>query len=284
MEKLDENLELKRVMMVDDEGNIIGSTTAVSVVSEPANELSTLFLKAQGKEVVHKFKVSSLERQEIVGAALVPYKPMKREYKDGQGRGTGEYYYIYFTPEDVRAAHDYYRMYANTQQSNPEHLRNFSDKIRSTQSWIVESDTMDKAYALGYTKEEIPVGTWMHTFKVTDKEAWLNLKDSDLTGLSPELRGFEVNVEEMLSAVEMPVPYGMEIKPTINPLAPEKTEQETNANDSADSTSSDEISIDSVVDQESNYLYKTIKAIVFDREMSDEVKYKIVAKILRKMK
>lgn len=282
MEKMDDNLELKRVVMVDEDGNIVGNTSALSIVSDPANELSTLFLKAEGKEVHYKFKITSKERQEITGAALVPFKPMKREYKYKNGEGTGKYYYIYFTPEDVRAAHDSYRMFANTNQSNPEHFREFTNKIRSTQSWIIEDSEKDKANALGFEMSKHPVGTWMHTFKVLDKDLWDKIKDSDLTGFSPELSGFEVPVEQMLSAIEMPAPFGMEVKPTVNPLAPEKKEEESTIETSVNS--SDEMAIDPIIEQESSYLYKTIRAIVFDREMSDEMKYKIVNKILRKMK
>ena len=270
MQKIDETLEVKRVMMIDEYGNIIGTTSALSLVTDPANELSTFFLSKEGQPVEHKFKVSNSERQEITGAALVPNKLMKREYKDKKGNGLGKYYYIFFTEEDVRAAHDFYRMYANSNQSNPEHLRSFSDKIRSTQSWIIEDEDKDKANALGFDMSKHPVGTWMHTFKVVDKEMWNMLKESDLTGFSPELSGFEV--EAMLSSIEMPAPF----------VAPgERQEQELPA-DSIEDSNID--SSEHETTQDNNFLYQTIKAIVFDREMSDEIKYKIVAKILRKMK
>jgi hypothetical protein len=53
--------------------------------------------------------------------------------------------------------------------TNLEHTeKKFSDAVM-VESWIVNGES-DKAYTLGFTKDQIPVGTWMGGYKVLETE------------------------------------------------------------------------------------------------------------------
>ena len=54
------------------------------------------------------------------------------------------------------------------------------------ESWIVTSD-LDKAYSLGFTKQEVPIGSWMVAYKVINEKVWNEyIKKGKVKGLSVE--------------------------------------------------------------------------------------------------
>jgi hypothetical protein len=54
-------------------------------------------------------------------------------------------------------------------ETNYEHSNKKFNDIVMVESWIVETDN-DKAYSLGFTKEQIPMGSWMAAFKILENE------------------------------------------------------------------------------------------------------------------
>lgn len=102
----------------------------------------------------------------------------------------GEKYYVKFTEQAVLNAQRKYMVEGRLRNTNLEHTdKKFTD-IVMVESWIVEGDN-DKAYGLGFTKDQIPKGTWMGGFTVLDTpegdDLWENyIKPGKVRGASVE--------------------------------------------------------------------------------------------------
>jgi hypothetical protein len=78
-----------------------------------------------------------------------------------------ERYYVKFTPETIQKIRDKFMIQLRGRMTNYEHTDKKFEDIVMVESWIVEGEN-DKAYQLGFTKEQIPFGTWMGAYKVLD--------------------------------------------------------------------------------------------------------------------
>lgn len=82
---------------------------------------------------------------------------------------SGERYFVKFTPEVIEKIQNKFMIEQRLRDTNLEHTdKKFSDAVM-VESWIVDGES-DKAYSLGYTKDQIPVGTWMGGYKVLDTD------------------------------------------------------------------------------------------------------------------
>jgi len=80
---------------------------------------------------------------------------------------SNERYFVRFTPEVIEKIQQKFMIEQRLKDTNYEHTdKKFSD-IVMVESWIVSGD-QDKAYSLGFTKKQIPKGTWMGGYKVLD--------------------------------------------------------------------------------------------------------------------
>jgi hypothetical protein len=78
-----------------------------------------------------------------------------------------ERYYVKFTPDTIQKIRDKFMIQLRGRMTNYEHTDKKFEDIVMVESWIVEGEN-DKAYQLGFTKEQIPFGTWMGAYKVLD--------------------------------------------------------------------------------------------------------------------
>jgi hypothetical protein len=187
-------LKRKRFQARDEQGNKIWELTAVSAVSQPAIEKNfQLFNAVPGIQKMN-FKVTNEELMELTGAAMVPNQDILRQDEE-----SGEYYYCYFTEEDVNDFAEMFLFDANHNQANFEHGDVFTDKVKLKESWIVEDPNNDKSNALGF--KDIPKGTWFITYKCTDAELWKEIKSSSLKGFSIEISLNEQQIENDLNAI-----------------------------------------------------------------------------------
>ena len=150
----------------------------ISLVKTPAVEVD--FLKF-AQERMLKMAVNT-EKQNITGPVLIPNK---RYYRNKDFFGGLEDGYIYFSNDTVRdIAIDFLKNASNT--INIEHDDNLivpQDNISIVESWIIDSE-QDKAYSLGFSKDDLPVGTWMLTEHIYDDKLWEQIKSGDLRGYS----------------------------------------------------------------------------------------------------
>lgn len=188
MEDNKKKLERKRFQAKDEKGNKIWDITAVSAVSQPAIERDfQKFQKASPATVV--FRVTNEEKMELTGAAMIPDQDILR-----QDQETGEFYYCYFTEQDVNDFAEMFLFDANHNQANFEHQDSFTDKIKLKESWIVEDPANDKSAALGF--KDIPKGSWFITYKCVDPNLWEEIKTSNLKGFSIEISSTDFNKYE----------------------------------------------------------------------------------------
>lgn len=164
------------VELVIDEDEEIAGIEAISVVESPAIEEDFIALKNQ------EFKLAEIDKEKriLMGAALVPNKPIYRKSDDKE-------YYIYFSKATVRKASELFFIKGNQNNSTLEHNMPLTG-LSCVESWIVESEK-DKSR---HYNLEVPVGTWMVSMKVLNDDIWENyVKTGKVKGFSIE--GFFVD-------------------------------------------------------------------------------------------
>ena len=113
-----------------DENDEVSGIDAVSIVENPAIEEDFIALKNQE----FKFAEVNKEKRILMGAALIPNKPIYRrnEKEDKE-------YYIYFSRETVRKASELFFIRGNQSNSTFEHQLPL-EGLTAVESWIVESE------------------------------------------------------------------------------------------------------------------------------------------------
>ena len=160
-------------LLIDENDLLLSGVHALSIVENPA--IQSDFIALGDQKPVLLAEVNK-DKQILMGAALIPYKPIYR--KDGD-----EEYYVYFSKETIaKTAEAFFR---NNNQNNAtlEHAE-VLDNMTVFESWIVEDPEFDKSKKYGL---EVPAGTWMVSMKVDDKDVWDNyVKDNKVFGFSIE--------------------------------------------------------------------------------------------------
>jgi hypothetical protein len=103
---------------------------------------------------------------------------------------TGERYYVKFKPEVIEKIQQKFMIEQRLRETNYEHSDVKFKDIVMVESWIVNGNS-DKAYSLGFTKQQIPSGTWMAAYKFLDTpqadDVWENyVKKGKVKGASVE--------------------------------------------------------------------------------------------------
>ena len=178
---------------------------AMSVVDSPAIESEFIALSKQ--EVENFAAVEKNERRMIYGCALRADFPIYRKKGD-------EEFYIEFSAEAIDKISK--RFFKDGFQKH--WTQDHADEVEGltiVESWIKESNTMDKSVALGLSSE-IPVGSWFIGAYCENDELWESVKAGKYHGFSAEA---VVSFEDFEAQ-----------KPSeIDPLEPEALEAQTPA-------------------------------------------------------
>jgi len=159
-------------LILDEENDDIG-VSALSLVENPAIEEDWIALKSQ--EV--KFEQVDKEKRILMGAALVPNRPIYRKSDDG------EEYYIFFNRQTVEKTSQMFFVNGNQSNSTLEHKYKL-EGMTVVESWIIENKDKDKSAHYGM---DLPEGTWMVSMKVNDDDIWENyIKTKKVRGFSIE--------------------------------------------------------------------------------------------------
>lgn len=162
---------MRIVELVLDDKDAIG-VEAISVVSDPAIESDFIALNSQEIKLAEINK----EKRLLMGALLIPKKPIYRRNKDDE-------YYIYFSKDTIVKASQMYLQNGNQSQSTLEHEQELKG-LTLVESWIVEDKTKDKTALYGL---DVPVGTWMGSVKVENDDIWNDyVKTGKVKGFSIE--------------------------------------------------------------------------------------------------
>ena len=156
-------------LFIDEEDEVSG-IEAISVVENPAIESDFIALKKQ------EFKLAEIDKEKrlIMGAALIPNKPIYRQNEDQE-------YYIYFSKATVRKASELFFIRGNQNNATLEHQLELKG-LTAVESWIVESE-QDKSRMYDLN---VPMGTWMVSMKVLNDEVWEQVKSGVVKGFSIE--------------------------------------------------------------------------------------------------
>jgi hypothetical protein len=161
---------MRMIELILDEDDAIG-VEAISVVENPAIESDFIALKSEQIQLAEISK----EKRLLMGALLIPKKPIYRRDKD-------EEYYVFFSEETVLKASQMYLQNGNQSNSTLEHDGKL-EGLTLVESWIVEDKEKDKTALYGL---DVPVGTWMGSVKVNNDEIW---NDYVKTG---KVKGFSI--------------------------------------------------------------------------------------------
>ena len=164
---------MKIIELILDEDNLQedNGISAISIVESPAIEEDFIALKNQ--EV--KFAEQDKEKRILMGAALIPNKPIYRKSEQ-------EEFYIFFSKETVRKASELFFIKGNQSNTTLEHQSPL-EGLTVVESWIVEGE-QDKSRQYGLN---VPVGTWMVSMKVNSDDVWNNyIRTKKVRGFSIE--------------------------------------------------------------------------------------------------
>ena len=184
---------MKFFELVLDEDKLLHGIDAISIVEHPAIEEDFITMSKDHK---FEFKEVDQEKKILMGAAMIPEKPIYRV--DGD-----EEYYVFFTKDTIRRASELYLMNGKQGNATLEHQEKISG-LSLVESWIIEDPEKDKSRAYGL---EYPVGTWMVSMKVNNEDIWNEyVKSGKVKGFSIEgwfmQRESAIEINTELSRIE----------------------------------------------------------------------------------
>ena len=161
------------IELIIDENEDLFGIEAISVVESPAIEEDFIVLKNQDQ--IRLAEVSK-EKRILMGAALIPDKPIYRKSDDHE-------FYIFFSKDTVAKASQMFLQAGNQGQATMEHATEKLEGMTVVESWIIEDEVHDKSRKYGL---DMPVGTWMISIKCTNDEVWAKVKEQKIRGFSIE--------------------------------------------------------------------------------------------------
>ena len=184
---------MKFFELVLDEEKLLHGIDAISIVEHPAIEEDFIMMSKDHK---FEFKEIDQEKKILMGAAMIPEKPIYRREGD-------EEYYVFFTKDTIRRASELYLMNGKQGNATLEHQEKIQG-LSLVESWIIEDPEKDKSRAYGL---EYPVGTWMVSMKVNNEDIWNEyVKSGKVKGFSIEgwflQRESAIEINTELSRIE----------------------------------------------------------------------------------
>jgi|TARA_R110000744_G_scaffold321257_1_gene427367 hypothetical protein len=163
---------MKIIELILDEDQEDAGIEAISIVESPAIESDFVTLNNQEVKLAEVDK----EKKILLGALLIPNKPIYRNGEEGE-------YYIFFSKETIVKASQMYLKNGYQNKTTLEHDQALNG-LTLVESWIVEDEVMDKSRKYGLN---VPVGTWMGAVKVNNDEIWdTYVKENKVKGFSIE--------------------------------------------------------------------------------------------------
>ena len=161
------------IELVIDENEELFGIEAISVVENPAIEEDFIALKNQDQ--IRLAEVSK-EKRILMGAALIPDKPIYRKSDDHE-------FYIFFSKDTVAKASQMYLKAGNQGQATMEHATEKLEGMTVVESWIIEDEVHDKSRKYGL---DLPIGSWMVSIKCDNDKVWAKVKENKIKGFSIE--------------------------------------------------------------------------------------------------
>lgn len=170
--------DMKIVELFINEDDIDG-LTAMSFVEFPALEQNMFYFK---KDIRNNYMMAKIDEEQgiIVSPALIPDKKIFR-----YDFINDEEYYVYFSKETIRKASEMFLK--ENRQINVTEQHNIPVKgVYLIQSWIVENEHDALITKYGFSKEDIPIGTWAVSYKIENEDIKNKIKSGEINGISIE--------------------------------------------------------------------------------------------------
>ena len=161
------------IELVIDENEELFGIEAISVVENPAIEEDFIALKNQDQ--IRLAEVSK-EKRILMGAALIPNKPIYR--KNGE-----QEFYIFFSKETIVKSSQLFLKSGKQGQATMEHATEKLEGMTVVESWIIEDEVHDKSRKYGL---DLPIGSWMVSIKCDNDKVWAKVKENKIKGFSIE--------------------------------------------------------------------------------------------------
>lgn len=170
---MEENIPTYEMLL---ENETLDGVVGISLVDSPAIQQDFIMLSEDdGKTRIEiKLQKGDLKRQVLTGPALIPNIIIERKG-----------YNITFSADTIRKISENFLIQGKQNNVDLQHQLNVNN-VYLVESWVVEDENNDKIYALGYTKEQVPKGTWCVSLKVKNDELWNEYLESGL------LKGFSI--------------------------------------------------------------------------------------------
>lgn len=147
----------------------------ISLVQDPAMESIAIALS---KDNLMQLKAIDTEKRILLGAVLIPDKPIYRN----QG---GKEFNIVFPKETIQLSMENFFKRGHQSNSTLEHDEELKlSGVTFVESWIKEDEVNDKSVKYGFND---PIGTWYASMKVDNNEIW---NDFIKTG---KVKGFSID-------------------------------------------------------------------------------------------
>lgn len=201
----EKDLKLIEFKIQDDDGEILGDLSLVSIVFDPAIEQGYHLFS---KNKTYQFSSVDEEKQILIGAAMVPNKHILRH-----DEATDTYFNCWFSEDTVRKCSELFFKNSNHTKTNLEHGEllgvNQVNGAYVCQSWIVENPEMDTAKAYGFSPKK---GDWYIAFKIENPSLWNVIKETGLKSGGFSVEGIftekfcnmfnrEAKLEEQIKAI-----------------------------------------------------------------------------------
>jgi hypothetical protein len=138
------------------------------VISEIVLEGKKYFQACGGgmsKAEMQKQIFKGIEEKRLIYTPLMIPNILIPRYDDA----TGERYFVKFTTDVIEKIQNRFMAEMRLRDTNLEHTNVKFQDVVMVESWIVGGQK-DKAYELGFTEQQIPVGTWMGGYKILETE------------------------------------------------------------------------------------------------------------------
>ena len=166
-------------LVLNEESSISG-VQCVGIVRDPAIEENFVAMSVQESAPVLSIKEPEYI---ITGPFMIPDKLIPRRAEDGS------MYHAYYTADTIKKiAQKFFKSGFQNNTSHQHYIPLSGNTV--VESWIINDSKTDKAFTLGM---ELPVGTWVISVKINDKEYW----ESEI--MSGNTRGF--SIEAYLTSV-----------------------------------------------------------------------------------
>ena len=175
---------------------MVGGTPGTPPKSMPNNGYYSEATKRKS-EIAYIISQQNMSKQQFKGDndKRMIYSPLMLPNVLIPRMENGEKYFVRFKPEAIEKIQRKFMIEKRLRDTNLEHTDNKFNDIVMVESWIITGEK-DKAYELGFTTEQAPIGSWMAGYKVLETtegdEIWNDYIKSG------KVRGFSVEGEFML--------------------------------------------------------------------------------------